>query len=112
MTKRSSLLAWRTRCLSWRARPDSPWTIGKARWVKELAQQLGVPMERTAAIGDPAGDCKMLNATGLSIFVGRTLPAARQKKWLHLPEESIERVAKHLLQAWGLPPNKALQPRA
>ena len=79
------------------------WPEDKARWVKELAQRLGVPMERTAAIGDSAGDYEMLSVVGLPIFVGRTLPAPQQK-WLHRPEENIEWVAKYLLQAWGPTP--------
>ena len=81
------------------------WPEDKARWVKELAQRLGVPVERTAAIGDSRGDVEMLSVVGLPIFVGHTLPAAQQK-WLHRPEENIEWVAKHLLQVWGLSPTE------
>jgi len=81
------------------------WPEDKARWVKELAYRLDVPMARTAAVGDSAGDVEMLSVVGQPIFVGRTLPAA-QRGWLHRPEESIEWVAKHLLQVGGLPPDK------
>ncbi len=87
------------------------WPEDKGRWVKDLAQQLGLPVERTAAVGDSAGDYEMLSAVGLPIFVGRELPATRHD-WLHRPGENIEWVARHLLQVWGLSPNKALQPTA
>jgi phosphoserine phosphatase len=79
------------------------WPEHKARWVQELAQRLGVPAERTAAVGDSAGDDAMLGAVGVPIFVGAELPAPRPG-WLHRPAESIDWVAKHLLQVWRLPP--------
>jgi len=82
------------------------WPEDKARWVQQLARRLQVPAQRTAAVGDSAGDYDMLGAVGLPVFVGTELSPPRPG-WLHRPAESIEWVAKHLLQAWRLAPNEA-----
>jgi phosphoserine phosphatase len=39
----------------------------KARTLRELAAELGVPMERTLAIGDGANDLDMLAAAGFGV---------------------------------------------
>ena len=85
------------------------WPEDKAHWVQDLGQRLGVPTDRTAAVGDSAGDYAMLEVVSVPVFVGAELSASRQG-WLHRPAENIERLAEHLLQVWGLPPNKTLQP--
>jgi phosphoserine phosphatase len=40
---------------------------GKAKALRDFAQQAGVPMEQTVAVGDGANDLDMLNAAGLGI---------------------------------------------
>ncbi|MFJ3953103.1 phosphoserine phosphatase SerB [Streptomyces sp. Je 1-4] len=40
---------------------------GKARLLREFAQQAGVPLAQTVAIGDGANDLDMLNAAGLGV---------------------------------------------
>ncbi|MFJ5925180.1 phosphoserine phosphatase SerB [Kitasatospora sp. NPDC092948] len=40
---------------------------GKARWLARFAEQAGVPLEQTVAIGDGANDLDMLNAAGLGV---------------------------------------------
>jgi len=72
------------------------WPEDKAPWVRELAQRLEVPWERTAAVGDSAGDLEMLRAVGVPVFVGREVPAV-QPGWLHYPAADIEALAKHLV---------------
>jgi HAD superfamily phosphoserine phosphatase-like hydrolase len=85
------------------------WPEDKARWVQELAQRLQIPDERTAAVGDSAGDYAMLGTVAVPIFVDAELSPPRPG-WLHRPAESIEWVAKHLVRFWGLPLNKAPEP--
>ena len=87
------------------------WPEDKAPWARELAQRLEVPLEKTAAVGDSAGDLEMLRAVGLPVFVGHELPAA-QHGWLHYPAADIEAVARHLVAVWKLSPNNPLQPTA
>src|SRR5713101_3512120 len=53
------------------------WPEDKASWVRGLAQRLGVPWERTAAVGDSAGDQQMLGAVAFPVFVGRELPSVQ-----------------------------------
>jgi phosphoserine phosphatase len=72
------------------------WPEDKAPWVRRLAQRLEVPWERTAAVGDSAGDQQMLGAVGFPVFVGRELPSVEQG-WLHYPAADIEAVARHLV---------------
>ena len=85
------------------------WPEHKAKWILELARRLEITIERTAAVGDSAGDYDMLGVVGIPIFVGMELPSP-QPTWLHLPAANIEHVARHLIDAWGLQPNNALQP--
>jgi len=84
------------------------WPEDKASWVQELASRLKVPLQRTAAVGDSLGDTEMLRAVGMPVFVGQELPAA-QPGWLHYPLADIAAIARHVLSAWRLAPNK--QPR-
>lgn len=85
------------------------WPEDKSRWLTELSGQLGVPLERAAAIGDSSGDEHMLAVAGTAIFVGAQLPAQRPG-WLHWPAASVERVARHLVDAWALQPSSLRQP--
>jgi phosphoserine phosphatase len=50
---------------------------GKAKALRDFAQQVGVPMEQTVAVGDGANDIDMLAAAGLGVaFNGK--PALRE----------------------------------
>lgn len=84
------------------------WPEDKGRWVRGLAGRLRVPLARTAAVGDSAGDLQMLRAVAVPVFVGRELPSAQQG-WLHFPEADIEAVARHLVGIWKLSPSKPLR---
>jgi phosphoserine phosphatase len=85
------------------------WPEDKAPWVRGLAQRLGVPWERTAAVGDSAGDQQMLGAVAFPVFVGRELPSV-QPGWLHYPAADIEAVARHLVAVWKPSSNNPLRP--
>lgn len=87
------------------------WPEDKASWVRGLAQQLGMPLEKTAAVGDSAGDAAMLHAVGIPVFVGRELPSG-QHGWLHYPAADIEVVSRHLVTRWRLSPSNPLEPTA
>jgi HAD superfamily phosphoserine phosphatase-like hydrolase len=78
------------------------WPQHKADWVRELARSLGVPLERTAAVGDSAGDYAMLDIVGMPIFVGAELPPSRSG-WRHYPAANIEHVARYLVDSWKAP---------
>lgn len=83
------------------------WPGDKAPWVRALAQRLAVPWERTAAVGDSAGDQQLLGAVAVPVFVGRELPSI-PPGWLHYPAADIEAVARHLVRVWKLSPNNPL----
>ena len=74
------------------------WPRHKAPWLRALAEELGVAMERTAAVGDSSGDVEMLQASGCGVFVGESRPAA----WhgMHMPGADIRDVADHILSVW------------
>lgn len=80
---------------------DHVWTEHKASWVLDLSARLGVPRERTAAIGDSAGDHAMLGVVGTPIFVGTGLPLP-EVSCLHWPAANIEHVCRHLIDKWKL----------
>ena len=50
---------------------------GKAKALRDFAQQAGVPMEQTVAVGDGANDIDMLNAAGLGVAFNAK-PAVRE----------------------------------
>ena len=50
---------------------------GKAKALRNFAQQAGVPMEQTVAVGDGANDIDMLNAAGLGVAFNAK-PALRE----------------------------------
>jgi phosphoserine phosphatase len=50
---------------------------GKARALRDFAQQVGVPMEQTVAVGDGANDIDMLAAAGLGVAFNAK-PALRE----------------------------------
>lgn len=87
------------------------WPEDKARWVRELEVLLLVPLARTAAVGDSAGDLQMLRAVGVPVLVGHELPSAEEGR-LHFPETDIDPVARHLEAIWNLSPNNPVQPAA
>lgn len=50
---------------------------GKAKALRDFAQQVGVPMEQTVAVGDGANDIDMLSAAGLGVAFNAK-PALRE----------------------------------
>ncbi|WP_313676811.1 phosphoserine phosphatase SerB [Mycolicibacterium sp.] len=50
---------------------------GKAKALRDFAEQVGVPMEQTVAVGDGANDIDMLNAAGLGVAFNAK-PALRE----------------------------------
>lgn len=51
---------------------------GKGRVVRELAAELGIPLENTAAIGDDMNDARLLDAAGHRFAVGGSILALRR----------------------------------
>jgi phosphoserine phosphatase len=75
------------------------WGRDKAQWLRELARDHGVPLERTAAVGDSSGDVEMLRAAGLRFFVGRNAVPELQPV-IHLPEADLRLVAERIVTEW------------
>jgi len=76
------------------------WPEDKGRWLRNLASELLVPAERVAAVGDSRGDVELLRAASLRIFVGSALPTDFANVQ-HLPDESIDAVARRIVDAWA-----------
>lgn len=70
----------------------------KPVWVRELAEDLEVGMEKVISFGDTASDAQMLNATGHGVFVGDSLPDGLDGV-RHVPEADLHEVAIDLLDA-------------
>jgi phosphoserine phosphatase len=75
------------------------WPSHKADWLVSLANQLHVPADRTAAVGDSSGDVAMLNAAALRFFVGPYAPSGL--KCLHMPSANILELARIILAEWS-----------
>ncbi len=76
------------------------WAEHKADWVVQLAAGLDIPDERTAGVGDSAGDHAMLDAVHMPFFVGAQLPGDRDR-WLHWPGAGIDQISAYLLKQWN-----------
>ncbi|HYL78768.1 MAG TPA: haloacid dehalogenase-like hydrolase [Bryobacteraceae bacterium] len=71
----------------------------KAGWLISLANQLRVPAERTAAVGDSSGDVAMLEAAALRFFIGPHAPSGL--KCFHMPSANILELARIILAEWS-----------
>ncbi|HEX6738474.1 MAG TPA: haloacid dehalogenase-like hydrolase [Vicinamibacteria bacterium] len=76
------------------------WPRHKGAWVKQQAEDLGVPGHRIAAVGDSAGDTELLGAAAVRVFVGTTVPAPLTGVH-HLPGSGLDEVAALILDAWA-----------
>lgn len=74
------------------------WPDDKARWLRTLAEELGIGLERVAAVGDSPGDLPMLRAVGLPFFVGQALPAGIEHV-AHYPSGDIDQIARIIVGA-------------
>jgi phosphoserine phosphatase len=63
----------------------------KARTLMEWAKALGIPLERTVAIGDGANDLKMMAVAGLSIAFNAK-PIVREKAMQRIDEKDMRQV--------------------
>ena len=76
------------------------WPRHKAAWLRALVSQLGLPKERTAAVGDSSGDLAMLHVAVLRFYVGVQPPFGLT--CVHIPHGNILDVAQHILAQWEL----------
>lgn len=62
---------------------------GKGTALVSLAEHLGIPRERTLAVGDYLNDLEMLRAAGLSVAMGNAHPTVKQMadRWTATNEE-------------------------
>lgn len=68
----------------------------KPVWVRELADDLGIDMERVLSVGDTGSDAHMLDATGHAVFVGDRLPDGLDDV-RHVPDANLHQVAAAVL---------------
>jgi HAD superfamily phosphoserine phosphatase-like hydrolase len=78
---------------------DHVWPRDKATWLHELATQYEVAPDRTAAVGDSAGDLPMLRCAGLRFYVGAERPA--EFEGVHMPSGDIGEIARRILEEWA-----------
>jgi len=76
------------------------WGRDKARWLRLLASELGIPLNRIAAVGDSSGDVDMLHVAALRFFVGAKLPAEVERV-VHIPGAGIREIADRILREWS-----------
>jgi phosphoserine phosphatase len=74
------------------------WPRDKATWLQGLALEHEIPLDRTAAVGDSAGDLPMLDSVALPFFVGVQPPAGRA--YIHMPGSDIREIAQIILGKW------------
>jgi phosphoserine phosphatase len=74
------------------------WPEHKADWLTNLAGHLGVPDQRTAAVGDSSGDAAMLNTAALRFYVGPCPPS--ELDCFHMPDANILALANIILTRW------------
>lgn len=72
------------------------WPEDNPRFVKKIADTLGVGMAQVAAVGDSSGDVPMLRAVGHSAFVG-TNPPDGFTAYIHVPDGDILRIVRELV---------------
>jgi len=77
------------------------WPRDKARWLRKVSSELGVPETRIAAVGDSSSDTDLLSAASLRFFVGlgSAPPLAAVS---HRPDGNIEAIAREVLAAWAV----------
>lgn len=63
---------------------------GKAAALDFLAESLGIPAERTVAVGDQANDLSMLREAGLAVVVENAVPEARAHAHLVIGHHAAE----------------------
>lgn len=68
----------------------------KPTWVRDLAVDLGIDMERVLSVGDTGSDAYMLDATGHAVFVGGRLPDSLDEV-RHVPDADLHEVATEVL---------------
>jgi phosphoserine phosphatase len=81
-------------------RPDGSiahvWPADLGAWVERLREELGVPTDAVAAVGDSDGDRELLASAALRIAVGRA-PVDGVPGVVHLPRADLRDVADRIL---------------
>lgn len=69
------------------------WPDDKADWLRAIATQLGVGLNRVAVVGDSSSDKGMLEIAGTPFFVGTEFPQDLSDVY-HLPDGDIYEIAR------------------
>ncbi|MCL2329768.1 MAG: HAD family hydrolase [Phycisphaerae bacterium] len=67
--------------------------VNKWFGISQLAAQLGIAHEQTAAIGDDVNDVEMISSAGLGVAMGNAIPAVVQVSQLQAPTNDQDGVA-------------------
>lgn len=79
------------------------WPRDKGDFLRALSKELGVPQERTAAVGDSLNDTSLLNAASLRFFVGEgRLPSVPDVRCR--PNADILEIAREVVACWNAGP--------
>jgi len=81
---------------------DHVWPEHKGPWLQSMAERLGVPVARTAEVGDSSGDLGMLAVAGLGYFVGHGMPSEARPGVIDLPAADLSTIAVDVLERWNL----------
>ena len=73
------------------------WAEDKVTWLESRMRERGLTTDEVAAVGDSSNDVPLLNAAGLSIFVGTRLLSTLPGSALHRPAADIRELAKEIV---------------
>ncbi|MEK7316198.1 MAG: HAD-IB family phosphatase [Candidatus Eisenbacteria bacterium] len=77
------------------------WPRDKGDFLRALSKELGVPQQRTAAVGDSLNDTFLLTAASLRFFVGEgTLPTGLDVR--HKPSADMLSIAREVVECWSV----------
>jgi HAD superfamily phosphoserine phosphatase-like hydrolase len=75
------------------------WPADKAVWLRGLVSELGLPLARTAAVGDSPSDAELLGAAARRYYVGAE-PPRDLSDVVHRPAGDLAAIANDLLEGW------------
>jgi len=75
------------------------WGRHKGLWLTSWANQLNIPINRIAAVGDTHNDYHLLKAANLRYYVGVNAPPDIPPI-IHIPNADIREISQYILETW------------